>query len=77
MCYIRCTSQLDLTSGGIALKSLRSLSDNNLLNRLNKLVKNEHDLTLEILLHLIEVEDRKIYRSLGYSSMFVYGHTNN
>jgi hypothetical protein len=58
--------------GGPALKSLKSLSDNSLLNQLNKLVKQEHDLTCEILLHLIEVENRRIYRSLGYSSMFVY-----
>ncbi len=54
------------------MKSLKSLSDNSLLNRLNQLVKKEHNLTCEILLHLIEVENRKIYRSLGYSSLFVY-----
>ncbi len=54
------------------MKSLKSLSDNSLLNQLNKLVKQEQDLTCEILLHLIEVENRKVYRSLGFSSMFVY-----
>ncbi len=54
------------------MKSLKTLSDKDLLNRVSKLVKQEHNLTLEILLHLIEVENRKIYRSLGYSSMFVY-----
>jgi hypothetical protein len=54
------------------LKSLKSLSDQSLLNSLNSLVKKEQDFTCEILLHLIEVENRKIYRSLGYSSMFVY-----
>ena len=74
MCYIKGTSYLFLTVGGIVLKSLKSLSDNSLLNQLNRLVKKEKDLTCEILLHLIEVENRKIYRSLGYSSMFVYGH---
>ena len=58
------------------MKSLRSLSDNSLLNQLNKLVKQENDLTCEILLHLIEVENRKIYRSLGFSSMFVYGRAS-
>ena len=63
--------------GRIAMRSLKSFSDKELLNRLSKLVKQEHDLTLEILLHLIEVEDRRIYRALGYSSMFVYGHANN
>ena len=30
-------------------------------------------MNLDVLLHLIEVEDRRICRSLGYSSMFVYG----
>ena len=54
------------------MKSLRSLSNNDLLNRLNKLVRQERDLTCEILLHLIEVENRGIHRGLGYSSMFVY-----
>ena len=58
------------------MKSLKSLSDNKLLNQLNHLVKQEHNLTLEILPHLIEVEDRRIYRSMGYSSMFVYGHAS-
>lgn len=54
------------------MKSLKTLSDKELLNRLTKLVKHELDLTLDILLHLIEVENRRIYRSLGYRSMFVY-----
>ena len=54
------------------MKSLKNLSDKDLLNHLSKLVKKEHDLTLEILGHLIEVERRKIYRGLGYSSMYAY-----
>jgi hypothetical protein len=54
------------------MQSLKSLSDKQLLNRLSKLVKQEHNLTLEILRFIIEVENRKIYRSLGCSSMFVY-----
>ena len=54
------------------MRSLKTLSDKELLNQLTKLVKQELDLTLEILPHLIEVEHRKIYRSLGYRSMFVY-----
>jgi hypothetical protein len=54
------------------MRSLKGLSDKELLNRLRNLVKKEHNLTLEILPHLIEVENRKIYRALGYSSMFVY-----
>ena len=54
------------------MRSLKTLSDKELLNQLTKLVKQELDLTLDILPHLIEVEYRKIYRSLGYRSMFVY-----
>jgi 5-methylcytosine-specific restriction endonuclease McrA len=54
------------------MHSLKSLSDRQLLNRLSRLVKQEQKLTLEILPHLIEVENRKLYRKLGYSSMFVY-----
>ena len=54
------------------MRSLKTLSDKELLNQLTKLVKQELDLTLDILPHLIEVEKRKIYRSLGYRSMFVY-----
>ncbi len=54
------------------MRSLKTLSDKELLTRLSKLVNQEHNLTLEILPHLIEAENRKIYRSLGYSSMFVY-----
>jgi hypothetical protein len=54
------------------MRSLKTLSNRELLNRLSKLVKQERNLTLEILPHLIEVENRKIHRSLGYSSMFVY-----
>ncbi len=33
------------------MKSLKTLSDKELLNRVSKLVKQEHNLTLEILLH--------------------------
>ena len=58
--------------GRNAVRSLKTLSDKELLNQLTKLVKQELDLTLEILPHLIEVEKRKIFRSLGYRSMFVY-----
>ena len=70
--YLLASDDEGINDGRIAMKSLKSLSDNELLNGLSKLVKQEHNLTLEILLHITEVEDRKIYRVLGYSSMFVY-----
>ena len=58
--------------GGPALKSLKCLSDNSLLNQLNKLVKQEHKLALEILPHLLEVEDRRLHLKYGYSSLYKY-----
>ena len=74
--YLPVDNGKTIDNGRSALKSLKTLSNNELLNRLSKLVKQEHNLTLEILPHLIEVENRKIYRALGYSSMFVYGHAS-
>ena len=52
------------------------LSDRKLLSEIIKLVKNEHLTTVEILVHLNEVETRDLHLKLGYSSMFDYcvGH---
>jgi hypothetical protein len=58
--------------GGTVLKSLRTLSNNDLLNQLNKLVKREHELSLEILPHLLEVEARGLHLKAGYPSLFKY-----
>ena len=54
------------------MRSLKGLSDNALLNNLRRLVGEERKLTHEILLFIIEVENRRIYRGLGYSSLFVF-----
>ena len=54
------------------MKSLKSISDSSLINQLNKLVKQEHDLALEILPHLLEVEDRGLHLRAGYSSLYKY-----
>ena len=54
------------------MDSLKSLSDNDLLNRLSKLVKQTHSLTLEILPHLLEVEKRNLHLKSGYSSLYKY-----
>jgi hypothetical protein len=48
------------------------LSDRELLARVKVLVSQERATTLEILVHLIEVERRKLHLSLGYPSMFEY-----
>jgi hypothetical protein len=52
--------------------SLSGLSDNELLSRVKELAARERAVTLEILLHLIEVERRRLHVGLGYASMFDY-----
>ena len=52
--------------------SLRSLSDSQVLSRLHKLVGQEREITLLVLVHLNEVERRKLHLQLGYASLFDY-----
>ncbi len=52
--------------------ALRGLSDRELLSRVKDLVSRERAVTLEILVHLIEVERRRLHVGLGYASMFEY-----
>jgi hypothetical protein len=52
--------------------SLSALNDRELLARLESLCRREREVTLDVLRHLNEVERRKLYLRLGYSSMFVY-----
>jgi 5-methylcytosine-specific restriction endonuclease McrA len=54
------------------MKTLKNLSDKELLNQLKTLVRKEHDVTLEILPHLLEVDQRKLYLELGYPSIYRY-----
>jgi hypothetical protein len=49
--------------------SLRSFSDNALLFRTRKLVRCERSMTLRVLVHLNEIEERKLHFKLGYRSM--------
>jgi hypothetical protein len=51
---------------------LRGLSDADLLSRVKNLVGRERAVTLEILVHLTEVERRRLHLNLGYASMFDY-----
>jgi hypothetical protein len=48
------------------------LGDKELVEILNVLVRKECDTTLEILIHLAELEERKLHLKLGYSSLFAY-----
>jgi len=54
------------------LRTLSGLSDRELLSRVKELVSRERAVTLEVLVHLIEVERRKLHLGLGYASMFDY-----
>lgn len=51
---------------------LKSLSDSQLLSTLQELNDKEHEATLQILLYLIEVENRRLYAEEGCSSMFTF-----
>jgi 5-methylcytosine-specific restriction endonuclease McrA len=51
---------------------LAGLSNRDLLSRVKSLVLQERSTTLEILVHLNEVERRKLYLTLGYPSLFEY-----
>lgn len=53
-------------------ESLRSLSDEQLLARTDAIAAQDRKLTRDLLVHLREIERRKLYLKLGYSSMFVY-----
>jgi hypothetical protein len=52
--------------------SVSHLSDGALLQNLNQLVAKDRTTTAELLVHLGEVDDRKLYAPAGYSSLFAY-----
>ena len=52
--------------------SRERVSDGKLLAQLEALVDRERKTTLEVILHLSEVERRKLYVKLAYASMFEY-----
>ncbi len=53
-------------------QKLSSLSDKELLEQLQKLVRSEKETTEQIIRHLAEVEERKLYAAQGYSSLYDY-----
>ena len=54
------------------LRSVASLSDHALLHRLAELVSQDRQTTVALLMHLGEVEARKLYLPAGFASMHVY-----
>src|SRR5437868_2102259 len=51
---------------------LKNISNKDLLESLDKLVRTERKLTHAILCHINEVESRRLYAELGFDSMFKY-----
>jgi hypothetical protein len=54
------------------MKRLKTMGDDEISAELLALAQRERELIGEILRHLREVEDRKIYLKRGYSSLFIY-----
>jgi hypothetical protein len=52
--------------------SLEKLSDGQLLDRITVLVAQSKTLTSEIVLHLAEVDERRLHLALGFPSIFAY-----
>lgn len=51
---------------------MNHLSDKQLVSALDKLVRTESELTVTIVAHIAQVEERKLYLAEGYSSMFQF-----
>jgi hypothetical protein len=64
-----CCRGLNMAHG---LDEVRYVADDELLSRLERLVKADRAMSVKLLVHLGEVEARKLYLERGYSSMFSY-----
>jgi 5-methylcytosine-specific restriction endonuclease McrA len=51
---------------------LSTISDSQLIQRLDALVQKEREATLEVIKHIIEFDRRKLYLGIGYSSLYDY-----
>ena len=52
--------------------NLNHLKDKDLLTQMRQLIQSERDLLVSILHHLREIERRRLFADLGYSSLFEY-----
>jgi hypothetical protein len=57
------------------IQQLSELPDNILIKNLEALVVTENETSVTILLHLAEVDSRKLYLPLGFSSLFAYSRS--
>ena len=53
-------------------KRIKDILDNELIENLDSLVEKEGSTTVEILMHLTELDRRKLFVAFGYSSLFSY-----
>lgn len=54
------------------MRTLRTLTNHELASRLDTIRKQERKLTIEVVVHLAELDRRGYYRDLGYGSLFEY-----
>lgn len=52
--------------------SLKNYSDDVLIQRMEKLVRTERKITHLVLIHINEIEGRKLHLSMGYDGMYSY-----
>jgi hypothetical protein len=63
---------MNISTNISAGKKLSTLSDSQLISRLQLLCKQERRTTLNIILHLAEIDERRAYLQRGYWSLFDY-----
>jgi hypothetical protein len=51
---------------------LGEVGNDQLLAALSGLVRREHDLMSDLLAHLAELDERRLYLDLGFTSLFAY-----
>ena len=61
-----------MNEGNLHTESLSALSNSELIEKLSALARREAAATLDVLLHLAELEERKLHLKLGFSSLFAY-----
>lgn len=54
------------------MNELKSLSNSDLISRMNKLVRTERKITHLVLQYILEIEERRIYAELGFDGMYSY-----
>lgn len=54
------------------MNSIKHIANEELVNRLEKLVRTERKVTHLVLLHISEIESRKLFAELGFDSMYAY-----